>query len=529
MSETEHAATFQAPDLEEVALLFPTYDIHALIACGGMGAVYQATQRSLERIAAIKILPREFSTDAEFRKGFEAEAKAMAKLNHPNLIGVYDFGEVDGMLYIVMEYVDGKSLFHSAHGRAVDQADALRIVSQVCAGLDHAHSNGVLHRDIKPANILLDSSVSPKVGDFGLARALESQIQEGEQIFGTPGYTAPEVLDPPYSFDQRADVFSVGVMLHELLTGKLPDADPRPASQLCKCNPRLDAVIRKATNPDPALRFFSAGALGAELDRIAGSPAGALLTNASSSAPSRKIYAPPKYQAKPSSSGAGIIIFIVAVAAIAAAIFFLNKEAPVPGETGNPGDAAPKTVHIDLNPRPTPLPAAEPVPVAETPAGKFDVPAFLKQSRGSIAGRVRPFSEKAISEIRSNTRGFERGLGALIENSAGGMRASAGETLDQSVRVWDADGHRIPATLPPGLAGIDGAGELHKEFLGKQTAIQETAADGIRAESGIYIIGLENQIEQSRRTGDQDAINGIQVEIDRVKSDAGYFHSLFEK
>jgi len=319
------------------------------------------------------------------------------------------------------------------------------------------------------------------------------------------------------------------VMLHELLTGKLPDADPRPASQLCKCNPRLDAVIRKATNPDPALRFFSAGALGAELDRIAGSPAGALLTNASSSAPSRKIYAPPKYQAKPSSSGAGIIIFIVAVAAIAAAIFFLNKEAPVPGETGNPGDAAPKTVHIDLNPRPTPLPAAEQVSVAETPAGKFDVPAFLKQSRGSIAGRVRPFSEKAISEIRSNTRGFERGLGALIENSAGGMRASAGETLDQSVRVWDADGHRIPATLPPGLVGIDGAGELHKEFLGKQTAIQETAADGIRAESGIYIIGLENQIEQSRRTGDQDAINGIQVEIDRVKSDAGYFPSLFGK
>jgi len=110
MSESENEGTFEAPGVEEVAALFPAYEVHSLIACGGMGAVYRATQRSLDREVAIKILPREFSNDQEFRSGFESEAKAMGKLNHPNLIGVYDFGEVDGMLFIVMEYVHGQSL-----------------------------------------------------------------------------------------------------------------------------------------------------------------------------------------------------------------------------------------------------------------------------------------------------------------------------------------------------------------------------------------------------------------------------------
>lgn len=520
MSEIEYAATFQAPDPEEVAVLFPSYEIHALIACGGMGAVYQVTQRSLDRVAAIKILPREFSTDEEFRKGFEAEAKAMAKLNHPNLIGVYDFGEVDGMLYIVMEYVDGKSLFHSAHGHAVDQADALRIVSQVCAGLDHAHSHGILHRDIKPANILLDSGANPKVGDFGLARALESQIQEGEQIFGTPGYTAPEVLEPPYSFDQRADVFSVGVMLHELLTGRLPEADARPASQLSTCNPRLDAVIRKAMNPDPAQRYTTAGDLGAELGKIASSPSSALLTNAPP-ATSRKIYAPPKYQTRSSSSGLGFVVFLL-VAAAAVSYFVLNKEAPLPGEAGTPEETTPKVVNIDAGAKPNPDQAPE-----ATPA-KLDVPAFFQKSRGTIAARVRPFFEKAKSAIRSNTGSFESGFAPLIGNTPESERAVARELLDQASRAWDADGHRIPETLPPGLAGINGATELHGEYFANQAGILETATAGIRAQSGIYILGLENQIEQSRKSGDQKAIDIIGAEIDRVKSEEGYFRSLFE-
>ncbi len=545
MSETQHAATFEAPDIEEVSLLFHAYDVHALIACGGMGAVYQVTQRSLDRVAAIKILPREFSTDKEFRKGFESEAKAMAKLNHPNLIGVYDFGEADGMLYIIMEYVDGKSLYHSAHGQVVDPSEALRIVSQVCSGLDHAHTYGILHRDIKPSNILLDSKINPKIGDFGLARALESKIEEGEQIYGTPGYTAPEVLQPPYSFDQRADVFSVGVMLCELLTGKLPEADPRPVSQLCKCNPRLDAVIRKAMNPNPELRYSTASELATELDKISSGSTNALLTGADlprkpsarkmpapalkmpaparkMPAPARKMYAPPKYNKFKDSSSSGLVIVVIFLAiAVAVAFFVLKKDKPVPVKTEATEEVQPKVAQND-DPKGKPAPVAKPREKA-----KFDVSALLQNSRGTMAGRVRPFIEKANSRIQGNTRGFERGLGVLIQKNTGDLRMLAEDSLDQATKQWDAGGHRIPETLPFDLQKIDGAPALHQEHYAKQTEILETAAARVKAQSGIYVLKLENQIEQSRKDGDEDAIDGIQAEINRVKGEDGYFRSLF--
>ena len=145
------------------------YRIVRIVGEGGMGAVYKARQRSLDRDVAIKILPRELGEDPEFHQSFETEAKAMARLNHPNLIGVYDFGAVEGMPYIVMEYVNGKSLFHSAYNIAIDPIQAVTIVKGICDGLAHAHENGVIHRDIKPANILLTPKAEPKIGDFGLA------------------------------------------------------------------------------------------------------------------------------------------------------------------------------------------------------------------------------------------------------------------------------------------------------------------------------------------------------------------------
>jgi serine/threonine protein kinase len=171
-----------------------------------------------------------------------------------------------------MEFVAGKSLFHSAHGLCVEQQQAVKLIIDICHGLAHAHEHGILHRDIKPANILLDAHAHPKLGDFGLARAQGYRVKEGEQIFGTVGYTAPEVLEPPFVFDARADIFSIGVMLHELLTGKLPMADERSASQICGCNARLDAVIAKCIHDDLRLRYSSANELAADLDAISSLP-----------------------------------------------------------------------------------------------------------------------------------------------------------------------------------------------------------------------------------------------------------------
>ncbi|OYV05795.1 MAG: hypothetical protein CFE26_09680, partial [Verrucomicrobiales bacterium VVV1] len=155
-----------------------------------------------------------------------------------------------------------------AYGRAMDGIIAAQMVSGVCEGLSHAHEHGILHRDIKPANILLDNQTRPKIGDFGLARVIGKQVDAGETVYGTPHYTAPEVVSHPGSVDARADIFSIGVMLHELLTGKLPANDPRPPSAICGCDTRFDAIVKRATNPLPNLRYLNAASMAKDLKGV---------------------------------------------------------------------------------------------------------------------------------------------------------------------------------------------------------------------------------------------------------------------
>jgi serine/threonine protein kinase len=262
-----NAESFDPPSLEMLEPLLPGYQLIAFIAQGGMGAVYKARQRSLDRDVAIKILPRELGADPEFRRSFETEAKAMARLNHPNLIGVYDFGDADGMPYIVMEYVPGKSLFHSAHNLAVEPRQAVTIVKAICDGLAHAHENGVIHRDIKPANILLTPKAEPKVGDFGLARPAGED--SSGLMMGTPGYSAPEIIRQPDHADHRSDIFALGVVLYELLIGRCPpyDVPAPPPSSIVACDPALDAICAIATHPSASVRYPSAEAMSTALDQ----------------------------------------------------------------------------------------------------------------------------------------------------------------------------------------------------------------------------------------------------------------------
>lgn len=317
MSDQPVFHAFVAPAPAVLAPLFPGYDIEGLIACGGMGAVYKAVQRSLERPVAIKILPQEFTLDREFQANFVAEAKAMARLNHPNLISVYDFGDAGGMLFIIMEFVQGHSLHHAAHGTAIDPTEVIRLISGVCHGLAHAHENGIMHRDIKPANILLDHNANPKIGDFGLARPTDHKVQAGEDIFGTPHYTAPEVVHAPTTVDHRADIFSVGVMLHELLTGRLPADDPRPASLISLCDSRFDAIIRRATAPNPKERYSSALEMVREL-RIIASSTGPKSPHAGAVVAPYNLHRKGKVRRVKKSSGGAAVIIIIIIAAIGA-------------------------------------------------------------------------------------------------------------------------------------------------------------------------------------------------------------------
>lgn len=538
MSDSDHQTPFEVPNLEEVAALFPTYDVHRLIACGGMGAVFHGTQRSLDRAVAIKILPREFSQDEEFRVGFEAEAKAMAKLNHPNLIGVYDFGEVDGMLYIVMEYVEGSSLYEAADGQAVEQTAALNIVIETCRGLAHAHEAQILHRDIKPSNILLDVNLSPKVADFGLARALENQIQDGEQIFGTPGYTAPEVLEPPYTFDHRADIFSVGVMLHELLTGIAPDGESPASSQIRVTHPKLAAIIRRAVNPDPEKRYNSANDLAADLEKIASKPVNPLLNKAVSEAAS-KPYTPPKAVKKKSAGGAFFILFLLIAGG--AYYFFTSNDAEKPADEGQElaNDEAPaapitppkndSTADAEPSGDEDVTPERITAVVEEDLDPKYDVEGLLENAKRVMNERVAPYQKAMDEKVKANTLAYRDGLAVIFSRFDTEARGYADAALAKSWSDWEENQYRLPAEAAPQLMLYPEVFNSYPDALDRQDQLRKQLNDKIDAEAPFYISGIEKRIADLKLQDDPDAVTMLEREIARVKQDPAYFRAMFEE
>jgi predicted Ser/Thr protein kinase len=268
---------WEPPAVEEIAALFPQFESLALIGRGGMGAVYRARQASLDRIVAIKLLPVEAGADDEFAARFQAEARALARLQHLNIVAVHDFGQTSaGHLFFVMEYVEGSDLAELLHAGGISPKRAIEIVSGICAALQFAHERGIVHRDMKPGNVLIARDGAVKVADFGLARLRQSAEGAASRLtvvgvaMGTPEYMAPEQRAGGDT-DARADIYSVGVMLYEMLTGSLPSGAWEPPSRVAKTDARLDSIITRALQQDPAKRFQRADELAAQLAQV-GSP-----------------------------------------------------------------------------------------------------------------------------------------------------------------------------------------------------------------------------------------------------------------
>jgi serine/threonine protein kinase len=552
MSEDQMPADFVAPDSADLAPLFPGYEIQGLIATGGMGAVYGAVQKSLERAVAIKILPQEFTRDEAFRAGFEAEAKAMARLNHPNLIGVYDFGEVAGMLYIIMEYVPGQSLHHSAHGIAIDPSEVIRLVTGICHGLAHAHQNGIIHRDIKPSNILLDLNANPKIGDFGLARPADRQIQAGEEIFGTPHYTAPEVVAAPSAVDHRADIFSVGVLLHELLTGRLPADDHRTASAISMCDPRFDAIIRRATDLMPDRRYASALEIVEELHTIATTAGPKVLRTAPAGVPPEARHRKGKVAAsakKSSSAPLVVIILIAAAVAVLALKYYSDRNhAPENPIAETPPPAAVPEAPVLPEPEPEPvveipappiippepelviLPEPEPEPPEPQPQAiepKSDVAAFLDRARGIMRKRAEPLINSHDLNLQKNTDSWARALRRAIRKiDLPGVRGNAEVALKEFLDLHENDGNRLPPALNPYLTTLPPLVETHEEFIEKQKELERAVVNELSTLSATYILGIEKQIERLKAGNDPGAIELLEKEIELVREDPEYFPEL---
>jgi serine/threonine protein kinase/LysM repeat protein len=302
---------FNPPSVAELAPLFPQLEILELIGKGGMGAVYKARQKQLDRVVALKILPPGIGDDPTFAERFAREAKALAKLNHPGIVTLYEFGRADlpvshggeaaqqhrpttGQFYFLMEFVDGVNLRQLLAGGRISAREALAIVPQICDALQFAHDQGIVHRDIKPENILLDRRGRVKVADFGLAKIIghdgradlpvsredgaaqqhrpTNDLTDAGRVMGTPQYMSPEQVHAPGEVDHRADIYALGVVFYQMLTGELPGKRLLPPSSKVQIDVRLDEIVLRALEKKPELRYQQVSEVKTLVETIVATP-----------------------------------------------------------------------------------------------------------------------------------------------------------------------------------------------------------------------------------------------------------------
>ncbi len=264
------------PTIAEIAPLFPNLEILELMAQGGMGVIYKARQPQLDRIVALKIISPELGRDPAFAERFSREAQALARLNHSNIVSVFDFGKAGGFYYFLMEYVDGATLRELMDSKELSAEGAGRIVVEICHALQYAHEEGIVHRDIKPSNILLDKKGRVKIADFGLAKLA---VEDGKErrgdsqtgtVLGTPHYMAPEQIEKPETVNHRADLYALGVVFYEMLTAQLPLGRFEAPSKLAPVDLRLDEVVFRALEKEPDRRYQHAREIRTAVEKTTG-------------------------------------------------------------------------------------------------------------------------------------------------------------------------------------------------------------------------------------------------------------------
>jgi len=250
------------------------YRIEERIGEGGMGVVYRATQLSLDRSVALKVLPERIANNPVFLDRFHREADLLSRLSHPNVVTVFERGEVDGRAFVVMEYVDGRSLRELMKRGPLPPNEALAIVRSVLSALEHAHDKGIIHRDVKPENVLIAPGGIVKVADFGLARLLDpgdlTRLTHTHTLLGTYEYMAPEQRERVKEADERSDIYATGVLLYEMIAGELPIGNFEPLSRMRapECDARLDDIVLRSLEKDPARRYQKAVDMADAVSRV---------------------------------------------------------------------------------------------------------------------------------------------------------------------------------------------------------------------------------------------------------------------
>lgn len=274
------------PEVTEGSVVDGRYRVLRRLGSGGMADVWLAEDAHLQRQVALKVLHRRFAQDQEFVQRFQREAEAAARLQHPNIVSVFDRGQFEGTYYIAMQYIDGPTLKQLIDSGLTPE-QAVTEIRQVLEAARFAHRNGVVHRDLKPQNVIVDPEGKAVVTDFGIARAGVSEITQTGSVMGTPHYLSPEQAQG-FEVTAVSDLYSIGVMLYEALTGRVPfeaesavavamkqvsQTPQRPSSINPAVSPALDAVVMRALEKEPGQRFQSADAFIAALDAALKAPA----------------------------------------------------------------------------------------------------------------------------------------------------------------------------------------------------------------------------------------------------------------
>ena len=382
--------------------------IEGVLGRGGMAVVYKATQLSLERPVALKVLAKRFARSAHFVERFAREATALARLAHPNIVGILDKGAEGDTYYFVMECVEGESLADRLiRETKIPPEETLRLVHGICDALAYAHDNGIVHRDLKPGNVLLDASGSPKLVDFGIARMLGTegqpvhQLTTARMVMGSGDYMAPEQRGSAAAADHRADIYALGVLLYQMLTGLLPVGTVKPASQLVRGVPLgVDRVIRTALANLPADRFESVARFREALDR-------AFATAAATRVAQRA----PGPARRRSSSSVGLTVTLVALGLVAAIglVIVLGRSgpAPPPPEPPPPAFVAPPVAPRDTRPQPKVEP---PAPQDEL----TEVRRFMAANPNDFEEAMRRLKALASSSQSELSSAASRELGDLV-------------------------------------------------------------------------------------------------------------------
>lgn len=271
-------ATDPFPDPVALAAAFPEHAFEGFLGSGGMGHVFKVRDRKSGALFALKLLRPSLAADPAFVERFEREARTLARLRHPNIVRIHSWGRNDAGCHLIIEYVEGANLRQALRAGRFTPAQALALVPPLCDALQHAHAHGILHRDIKPENILLDTDGTPRIADFGIARILDvaapdafSLTQTGARV-GTPHYMAPELVESPGAEDHRADIYSLGVVIYELLTGELPLGRFQPPSAKADMDARIDEIVLRTLAKERERRQQSADEVRRDVEGLDAGP-----------------------------------------------------------------------------------------------------------------------------------------------------------------------------------------------------------------------------------------------------------------